>query len=136
MDGGQLHRLGRRLIELSRSVTSQGGDPGLTPGELAVLEDVLRHPNSTVSEIQARTGFVQSHVSACVAKLRERGSVRTSPDPTDGRRTRVRVPDNVVRAIVARASRPVDEAIAAAVPDPGQAERVTALLDELATYLL
>src|SRR5205807_233426 len=55
VDGGQLHRLGRRLIELSRAVTTQGSDPALTPGELAVLEDVLRHPDSSVSEIQART---------------------------------------------------------------------------------
>jgi DNA-binding MarR family transcriptional regulator len=136
VDGGTLHRLGRRLIELSRAVTSQAGDPGMTPGELAVLEDVLRHPDSTVGEIQARTGFVQSHVSACVARLRTRGSVRTAPDPTDGRRTRVRVPGEIVRAITARAGRPVDHAIVAAVSDPDQAERVAALLDELAGYLL
>ena len=136
MDGGQLHRLGRRLIELSRAVTTQGSDPALTPGELAVLEDVLRHPDSSVSEIQARTGFVQSHVSACVARLKDRGSVETAPDPADGRRTRVRVPEHVVRAITNRASRPIDDAVSGAVGDPELARRVTVLLDELASHLL
>jgi DNA-binding MarR family transcriptional regulator len=136
VDGGQLHRLGRRLIELSRAVTAEASDPSLTPGETAVLEDVLRHSDSSVSEIQARTGFVQSHVSASVARLRQRGLVQTTPDPADGRRTRVRVARDARRAIMARAGRRVDQAIARAVDDPDQARRVTVLLEELARLLL
>jgi DNA-binding MarR family transcriptional regulator len=136
MDGGQLHRLGKRLLELSGAVTTQAGDPALTPGELAVLEDALTHPGSSVSEIQARTGFVQSHVSASVARLRQRGLVQTTPDPADGRRTRVRVARDARRAIMARAGRRVDQAIARAVDDPDQARRVTVLLEELARLLL
>jgi DNA-binding MarR family transcriptional regulator len=136
VDGGQLHRLGRRLIELSRAVTAEASDPSLTPGETAVLEDVLRHSDSSVSEIQARTGFVQSHVSASVARLRQRGLLETMPDPTDRRRTRVRVSTRARRAIAARSSRSIDDAITHAVADPDQARRVTVLLDELAQLLL
>ena len=136
MDGGQLHRLGKRLLELSRAVTTQAGDPTLTPGELAVLEDALTHPGSSVSEIQARTGFVQSHVSVSVARLQQRGLVDTISDPDDGRRTRVRVSEAAKRAIMARASHRVDDAITHAVAGPDQAQRVTVLLDELARLLL
>jgi DNA-binding MarR family transcriptional regulator len=136
VDGGQLHRLGKRLLALSRAVTTQAGDPSLTPGELAVLEDALIHPGSSVSQIQARTGFVQSHVSASVARLKQRGLVDTAPDPADGRRTRVRVSEGARRAIMTRASRRIDHAITNAVDDPDQAQRVRVLLEELAQLLL
>ncbi len=136
MDGGQLHRLGKRLLELSRAVTTQAGDPSLTPGELAVLEDALTHPGSSVSQIQARTGFVQSHVSVSVARLKQRGLVETTPDPADGRRTRVRVSEAAKQAIISRASRRIDHAISHAVGDPDQAQRVRVLLEELAQLLL
>ncbi len=136
MDAGELHRLGRRLIEISRGATGEPGDLVLTPGESAVLEDVITHPDGSVSEISARTGFVQSHVSASVARLRERGLVTTAADPADGRRTRVRATDATVRAIVRRAGRGIDGTVRDAVGDPGQARRVTALLEELAGLLL
>jgi DNA-binding MarR family transcriptional regulator len=126
-------RLGKRLIELSRVATAQGGDPSLTPGEHAVLEDALTNAESSVSDISARTGFVQSHVSVSVAQLKQRGLVETRTDPADGRRTRVRVTGVAVRAVTARAGRDVNGAI---VADAEQARRVSALLDEVARLLL
>lgn len=86
-----MHRLGKRLIDLSREVTTSAGDAELTPAEIAVIEDVLKHPDSAVSEIKVRTGFAQSHVSESVARLRERGLIETPPDAADRRRTRVRL---------------------------------------------
>ena len=41
MDGVRLHRLGKRLIDLAREVTTSAGDASLTPAEVAVVEDVL-----------------------------------------------------------------------------------------------
>lgn len=134
MDGVRLHRLGKRLIDLAREVTTSAGDASLTPAEVAVVEDVLKHPDSAVSEIQARTGFAQSHVSQSVARLKERGLVETPADPADRRRTRVRLTERARWAVLARAGRPADEVIARTVP--GRADRVTALLDELADLLL
>jgi DNA-binding MarR family transcriptional regulator len=136
VDGGQLHRLGRRLIELSRQATGEPGDLALTPGEAAVLEDVLTHPDSSVSEIAQHTGFVQSHVSASVARLAQRGLLTTGPDPTDGRRTRVRAAEQTRNAISRRAARRIDDTLASAVTDPATTQQVTALLDELAQLLL
>jgi len=117
-------------------VTGEPGDLALTPGEAAVLEDVITHPESSVSEIAEHTGFVQSHVSASVARLAQRGVLTTGSDPTDGRRTRVRATEQTLNAISRRASRRIDDTLASAVTDPAAARRVTALLDELAQLLL
>jgi DNA-binding MarR family transcriptional regulator len=136
MDGVRMHRLGKRLIDLSREVTTSAGDAELTPAEVAVIEDVLKHPGSAVSEIKVRTGFAQSHVSESVARLRERGLIETPPDTTDRRRTRVRLSEPARQAVLARAERSADEVIARVVEDHVRAERVTALLDELAELLL
>ncbi|MEV4437091.1 MarR family transcriptional regulator [Streptomyces sp. NPDC049555] len=135
MDGMQLLGLGRRLIELGRQVIDEAGPTAITPGEAAVIADVFRYPDCSVREIVARTGFAQSHVSASVSRLRERGLLETAADPADGRRTLVRLTDRARRAVRARADRPADEAIARAVADPDHARRVVALLDELAQLL-
>jgi DNA-binding MarR family transcriptional regulator len=136
MDGVRMHRLGKRLIDLSREVTTSAGDASLTPAEIAVIEDALKHPGSPVSEIKVRTGFAQSHVSESVARLKERGLVETSPDPADRRRTRVRLTEPAREAVLARAERSADEVIGRVVEDTVRARRVVALLDELAAMLL
>ena len=134
MDGVRLHRLGKRLIDLARQVTTDAGDTELTPGEVAVLEDVLKHPGSVVTDIQARTGFAQSHVSVSVARLRERGLIVAAPDPADRRRTRLTLAEIAHRAIMRRAGRPADDTIAEAVGQD-KAARVLALLEELSDLL-
>lgn len=136
MDGGQLHRLGKRLIELSSQVTGEAGDLVLTPGEAAVLQDVIKHAGSSISEINQRTGFAQSHVSASVSRLKARGLVEVFTDPSDGRRTRVRVADGALNAITRRAARGIDETIGRTISDPDRARRATSLLEELAGLLL
>jgi DNA-binding MarR family transcriptional regulator len=136
MDGGQLHRLGKRLIELSAQVTGEAGDLSLTPGEAAVLEDVIKHPASSISEIHQRTGFVQSHVSGSVSRLKARALVEAATDPSDGRRTRVRVADGALHAITRRAARSIDDTLSHTIADPDKARRTADLLDELAVLLL
>jgi DNA-binding MarR family transcriptional regulator len=71
-------------------------------GVRMVLIDVFDHPGSTIGQIVERTGFPQSHVSASVARLRERGVLVTEPDPADRRRTLV-APSPEHRAKAARA---------------------------------
>jgi len=105
------------------------------PGRL-VLEDVITHPDSLISEIHQRTGFAQSHVSASVARLNERGLLVTAADRGDARPTRIRVGEDTLAAITRRAGRRVDDVSAQTVGDPTQASRVLAVLDELAELLL
>jgi DNA-binding MarR family transcriptional regulator len=136
MDGGELHRLGRRLLELSAQVTGEPGDLRLTPGEAAVIEDVIRHPASSIREIGERTGFAQSHVSMSVARLKTRGLAETETDPADGRRTRVRAADATVQAVTRRAARSIEDVLSRTLANPGQARRAAGLLQELAELLL
>ncbi|WP_327582739.1 MarR family winged helix-turn-helix transcriptional regulator [Nonomuraea sp. NBC_00507] len=135
MNIARLRRLGRRLVELSKATDGED-QPLLTPGEEAVFEDVLRHAGSAVGEIQARTGFAQSHVSASVARMRERGILETGPDPADGRRTQVRVADASLHLLFRRATTPVEEVVRGAVQDPADADRAVVLLKELEALLI
>lgn len=134
MDAHELHRLGRCLLALSRAAIGQAGDLTLVPGQEAVLEELLRHPDSTVSEIRDRTGFTQSHVSASVAKLRAHGLLDSSPDPRDGRRTRLRVTADLRAAVLSRAGRDVTPTLTKAL-GAHKAEHALALLEELSQLL-
>ncbi|MFF0298398.1 MarR family transcriptional regulator [Kitasatospora sp. NPDC004614] len=136
MDGVRLLRLGKRLTELGREMVTDHASATLSPGEIAVISDVYRHPDTSVQDIRVRTGFAQSHVSTSVARLRERGLLDATPDPADGRRTLLRASELACGYIRARVARPAEPVIARAVPDPEQARRVAELLDELAGLLL
>ncbi|NKY60081.1 MarR family winged helix-turn-helix transcriptional regulator [Nocardia flavorosea] len=135
MDGRQLNRLGRRLIELARVAGTYPGDRIPSSGETAVLGEVVENPGCSIRQLCERTGFVQSHVSALVAGLVERGLLRTDTDPADRRRTLV-YPDVPLTRGVERRRRPIDETLAAALGDPGKAEEAAELLGKLAALLL
>lgn len=136
MDGTQLLRLGKHLVNLSHDHVREPDDPPLTPAERAVLSVVLSDPDRTVGELVQLTGFVQSHISASVARLRDRGWLHTAPDPADGRRTLVRPADGVVRGVARRAAYSIDDTLAAALGDTAAAQRAVALLTELNALLL
>ncbi|MFE3288490.1 MarR family transcriptional regulator, partial [Streptomyces sp. NPDC059233] len=114
-----------------------GKRPMSTRSVLIVMLDVYAHPDTTVGEIATRSGLPQSAVSACVARLRETGSVVTRTDPRDRRRTLLRQNPEMTdrRAEVAGAR--VDDALAAALgtDDPVEVAQVVALLEALARRL-
>ena len=85
MRAATLHQLGRRLSGLAGDLTHAHSDKATTPGELAILDDLLLHGRSAVRDITGRTGFAQSHVSASLAKLVERGQVTWEKNPKDAR---------------------------------------------------
>lgn len=134
MDGRQLNRLGRRLVELARQASTYPGDPIPSAGETAVLGEVVEYPGCSVRQLCERTGFVQSHVSALVAGLVERGLLRTETDPTDRRRTLV-YPETPLTRGVERRRRSIDETLAAALGDTDTAREAVELLDKLAALL-
>ena len=77
-----------------------------------MLLDIAANPGSSISEITARTGYPQSHVSTSVIKLRHFGAVRTEVDPRDRRRTLVWVVPETVRRAHSRITSTADAAIA------------------------
>jgi DNA-binding MarR family transcriptional regulator len=138
MDGLRLYLLGRQLMKIADASFDRSGAASPPLGLMLVLEDIVSHPDSSIKEITARTGFPQSHVSTSVARFRERGVVDTKTDPSDGRRTLVRATPSSVRAAGRRGADSADEAIAGALenPDPASVREVIAALESIAEQLM
>ncbi|WP_436791664.1 MarR family winged helix-turn-helix transcriptional regulator [Yinghuangia sp. YIM S10712] len=128
MDGYELFRLGRTLMKLGEQAMPEMGTRRLSGATRAIVADVFENPDSSVSDITERVGYPQSQVSACVANLREHGSVETVTDPRDRRRTLVRpsaaalerarnLPPAEIDDTVARATGSTDPADIARVKD-------------------
>ena len=138
MNGLQLFLLGRKLMKLGEEALPPSGFQQMPASVRSVLVDVYEHPGSSVSEIMARTGFPQSHVSASVARLRDKGGVITAPDPADRRRTLVSPNPEVLRSgLPSLPWVPVDDVLAEAIgsDDPGQVAEAVAALELLARLL-
>lgn len=89
-----LYQLGRRLTELAYQGMG-GSELDLTPSEFLVLRDLFMNGQSSITDTVNRTGLAQSKVSSSVAKFRDRGWIKTSPDPRDGRKTLAEVTETV-----------------------------------------
>ncbi|MBI3970771.1 MAG: MarR family transcriptional regulator [Chloroflexi bacterium] len=125
-------------MKIGEEAIPRGGFHELPASVRSVLIDVFEHPNSSISEIAARTGFPQSHVSASVARLRAiSGALETMVDPKDRRRTLVRASPEARRQAAQRVSAPIDGALAAALgtDDPQEIGEVVAALEALAQRL-
>ncbi len=137
MNGLELFLLGRKLMKLGEEAIPPSGFHQVPTSVRSVLMDVYEHPGSSVSEITARTGFPQSHVSASVARLREAGALVTTTDPADRRPTLAAANPEVLRGLSSLAWVPVDAVLARAIGtgDPGQAAEAVAALELLARHL-
>jgi DNA-binding MarR family transcriptional regulator len=82
----EVYLLGRKMMKVAERAMPSG-DGALSSSVRSVLVDIAENPDSSISDITARTSFPQSHVSAAVAQLRESGTVETRTDPADARRT-------------------------------------------------
>lgn len=130
-----MHLLARRLRAVAFTATGSTGSRRFAPSEYAVIEDVALYPDSSIREITDRTAIVQSLVSRIVARYRESGLLRTSPDPADGRRVLVSVDPVMMKDVLrTRGRAPIDAALAAELPrlTAAQHRRAVKLLDELA----
>ena len=127
--------LGRQLTKIGEEVLRGSAHQGMPTGPSLVLRDVFAHPDSSITDVTARTGLPQSYVSESVARLRDQGIVETSADPADGRRTLVRVAAQHPRTVAAKGSASVDAALAAALGDAADAGEIIAVLSGLAERL-
>jgi DNA-binding MarR family transcriptional regulator len=137
VNGLELFLLGRKLMKLGEEAIPPSGFHQMPASVRSVLVDVYEHPGSSVSEITARTGFPQSHVSASVTRLREAGGLITATDPADRRRTVVSPNPEVRRGASSMLWEPVDAVLARAIGtgDPGQTAEAVAALELLARLL-
>jgi DNA-binding MarR family transcriptional regulator len=138
MNGLELYLLGRKLMKLGEEALPPSGLDDMGASVRSVLTDVFSHPGSSVSEIKDRTGFLQSHVSSSVARLRDLGVLVTAPDPADRRRTLVRPAEGMVQKAVRRAASSVDTTLAEAIGPDAQDRlpEVLAALDLLGELVM
>jgi DNA-binding MarR family transcriptional regulator len=132
-----LYQLGRRITELAYQEMG-GSELDLTPSEFLVLRDLFMNGQSSITDTVARTGLAQSKVSTSVAKLRDRGWVQTSPDPSDGRKTLAAVTEQVKLQGDRRRARSVQDALDLVLADaePAEREELTAALERLHQLLV
>jgi DNA-binding MarR family transcriptional regulator len=123
--------LGRQLSRIGEEALRGSPTPGMPTGPSLVLRDVFAHPDSSISDITARTGLPQSYVSESVARLRDQGIVETSADPSDGRRTLVRVAPDHPRTVAAKGSVSVDAALAEAFGEPADGSAIAQIIGTL-----
>lgn len=140
VNGVDLFLLGRALMKIGEEAMPTEGLREHTRGirsVLVVVGDVREHPGSSVGEIAERTGLPQSAVSTAVARLRETGSVVTTPDPADRRRVLIEPAARVSARVAKVRSMSVDSALAEALgtDDPDDVAEVVAMLERLSARL-
>ena len=137
--GRQLARIGERAM---REGDAEDDGPGalgaaLPAGALIVMRDVLIHPGSSISDVTARTGLPQSHVSESVNKLRVKGIAEINADPADRRRTLVRLTATSQDRVARHSARNADDLLRIALGDVSDdgAHQIIAMLTDLARRL-
>ncbi|MEU6858798.1 MarR family transcriptional regulator [Glycomyces sp. NPDC046736] len=138
VNGMELALLGRTLMKLGEAAIPTEGIGVYGTSEQSVIivaADIKAHPGTPIKDIAARTGFPQSKVSACVARLREAGAVESEPDPTDRRRTLIRPAGRVSTRVAKVRAADIDPILTAALEDPTQLNEVKDALRLLATHL-
>jgi DNA-binding MarR family transcriptional regulator len=125
MRAAELHRLARTLRTIALAATENTGADQVNAGELAVLEDVARHPRSTIRDITVRTGLAQSLVSRIVHAVASAGALSVNQDGSDRRKVRVELSDRTRAAILQRADNPVEAALRSQTPGLTDDERAT-----------
>jgi DNA-binding MarR family transcriptional regulator len=137
MNASDLYLLGRQLMKIGEDAMRGASASSLQTGARLIVLDAVAHPDSSISEITTRTGLPQSYVSESVARLRERGAIETRPDPSDGRRTLVRVREEIYQNAARVGAVSVDDALtdALGLSDPDEIAATLATLESLAKQL-
>ncbi|WP_434619473.1 MarR family winged helix-turn-helix transcriptional regulator [Arthrobacter sp. A5] len=118
-----LHRLARALREIALLATENIGSDAVNAGELAVIEDIARYPDSTVSDVTKRTGLAQSLVSRIVRVMNDAGVISIRADLIDRRKNRLNIEPAARPLILTRANNTITDALIARTPRLSPEER-------------
>jgi acetyltransferase/esterase len=137
MDANDMVRLGRRLAKIAEDAVRGPDAPPIPAGLRMIVLDVMGRPDSSISQITARTGLPQSYVSSSVARLRDWGVLRTATDPADRRRTLVRIGAELPGQIALRGAIPISDVLAGVLGEiePGELATIVGALETLAARL-
>ncbi len=137
MRAADLHKLARALRETALLATGNTGSDAVSPGELAIVEDIAAHPGTAVTEVAGRTRLAQSLVSRVVAKMMDAGVIASSRDPSDARRVRLSISAGIRPVFLARGGNDIAAALTELTPSLTMQERAALIrhLDQVAELL-
>jgi DNA-binding MarR family transcriptional regulator len=143
MEAGQVHKLARVLRDLALDATSDPTERRPNAAEALVAADLFEHAPTTVGEIAARTGVVQSQGSTVVAALDDAGVLTRERDPRDARRSLLVIPPAARKTFgTDRGRRSIDDTIRAYLADrrqpssPTEVQDIVGILSQLGQRLL
>ena len=123
MRASELHRLARTLREIALEATGNVGADRVNAGQLAVFEDVARHPGASIRDVTVRTGLAQSLVSRIVHAAAAAGALTVTTDERDRRKVQVELSDTTRTAMLQRANEPLESALIIHTPTLTDQER-------------
>jgi DNA-binding MarR family transcriptional regulator len=143
MEAGQVHKLARVLRDLALDATADPDERRPSAAEALVAADLFEHAPTTVGEIAARTGVVQSQVSTVVAALDDAGVLARERDPRDARRSLLVIPPAARKTFgTDRGRRSIDDTIRAYLAGrrqpsgPAEVQDIVGILSQLSQRLL
>jgi DNA-binding MarR family transcriptional regulator len=126
--------LGQQITAMGRAEL-QDSAPGVPVAELVIMGVLMKRSPSSITELATNTGYAQSRVSTAVSSAVARGWATIGPDPADGRRTLVYIPEESLASAVdyseAAKGRAMDRLLSN-VPERRR-KAVAAALEELLT---
>jgi DNA-binding MarR family transcriptional regulator len=96
--GEQVRRLGAQSVVTSQAVADRFD---LHTTDLEVLDVILLEGQASAGRLAVATGLTSGSVTALIDRLEKRGYVERRADPTDRRRTLVRVRPDAIAPIAA-----------------------------------
>ena len=124
MDVAHLHRLSRILREIALHAAAQDEDEKLSPSQIAIIEDIARHPKTTAQQIVQRIGIAQSQVSTIIAIFKQRKLLTATAAPEDGRKQLIEITPEFQKTILkTRGKQPITKALAELHPTLTQTQR-------------
>jgi DNA-binding MarR family transcriptional regulator len=123
MRASELHRLARTLREIALEATGNVGSDRVNAGQLAVFEDIARHPGASIRDVTVRTGLAQSLVSRIVHTAASARALTITTDERDRRKVRVEFSSTTRAAILQRANKTLGSALIAHTPTLTDDER-------------
>lgn len=135
MEIAELYRLSRLLRDIALDAIAEVNHPGISAGQLMIIEDIFKHTPTTVGEVTKRTNLSQTLVSKTVQLLHDNHVVTLVQSQTDRRQTTINLDPNATHFIQSRKHTSIQSALEKATPaiTPVDRSHLEALLDELVT---
>lgn len=137
MNVAQLAKLNRVLRDVLMLASSEK-DRSVSPGQVAIFEDIYKHSPTTIQDITRRTELAQSFVSKTIARMKQRGVVKVRQSQADKRKSILTFNPELSGFVQAMSERSIYEALAQYFPDAGEdtIARIDVLLNEVCELLV